>query len=401
MKILFLTPHLPSPPTWGGARRMHGLISGLAVSHDVSVLSFVEPNGDHEQAVRATRQYCSEVVTIPNGRYELSGSRKRGLQLESLVSPSSYERLVYRRPAFQAALERMLGRGRYDIIAPAFPWMGYYSFPGDANVVLDEHNIEYDILRRTAAAETTLARRLYNYVEHAKVRREEQGIWRKVSGCSLASARDEGIVRRQHPRLQTAVVPNGVDTRYFRPGSVPVEPMTLVFFGALSYYPNTDGLLFFLRDVMPRIRRRYPSVRLLVVGPGAAQALAAWASENVVVTGLVDDVRPYLERAAVAIVPLRIGGGTRLKIVEAMAMGKAVISTRIGAEGLSVSDEKDILLADTAEEFAVGVCRLLSDTTLARRLGSAARRLVEDRYDWRISVRELERLYERVLHGPH
>src|SRR5262249_35918041 len=160
---------------------------------------------------------------------------------------------------------------------------------------------------------------------------------------------------------------------YFRPSAAAVEPGTILFFGAINYYPNTEGLLFFLDEVFPRIQEQYPAVRLLIVGQLPPPSIAARASEDVVVTGLVDDVRPYLERAAVVIAPLRIGGGTRLKIVEAMAMGKPVVATSLGAEGLDVVDGEDILLADTPEDFAGQVVRALGDAALARRLGEAAR----------------------------
>lgn len=397
MKILFVTPYLPSPPRSGGPRRLHGLISGLSRLHSVSVLSLVEPGEEQAEFIRATRQYCAEVVPVENEHYGLPTSQKRALQLKSLVSPSSYERMVYHRPALQAALDQMFQRSRYDVINVEFSQMAYYRFPRTAKLVLDEHNIEYDILYRTYLAERGLGRKLYNYVDYLKLRREERRIWRKFDGCTLTSVRDEQLLRRDYPALPTTVVPNAVDTTFFRPGQTAAEPMTILFFGAIDYYPNTDGLLFFLRDVMPQVKERFPSVKLLVVGQSPPEIIRRWASDNVIITGLVDDVRPYLERASAVIVPLRIGGGTRLKIVEALAMGKAVVSTRLGAEGIDVTDERDILLADTAEAFARQVGRLLDNGTLVHRLGRAARLLAESKYDWQAAVRKLEDFYEALF----
>ncbi|MDQ3898983.1 MAG: glycosyltransferase [Actinomycetota bacterium] len=365
----------------------------------MSLLSFVRPGEDHAAALRATREYCDEVVAVENDRYGLSGADKRRLQLKSLASAGSYAQLMYRRPALQAALDRMVQRTTYDIITVEFCWMAHYRFPRATKLVLDEHNIEYDILYRTFRGGTGLGRKLYNYVEYRKLRREERAVWRKFDGCALTSVRDQRLLCRDVPAARTVVAPNGVDTHFFRPGDTPPEPMTLVFFGAIDYYPNTDGVLFFLREVLPRLKQRYPALKLLIVGPSPPEAITRWAGDDIAITGFVEDVRPYLARGAVIIVPLRIGGGTRLKIVEAMAMGKAIVSTTLGAEGIDVTDEQDILLADSAAAFAAQVGRLLDDPALARRLGAAARRLVERRYDWHGSVRKLEGLCQGVLAG--
>ncbi len=401
MDLLFLTPYLPSPPRWGGPRRLHGLMRGLAEGHNVSVLSFVAPRGPEatfvESSLAATREYCAEVVTVANPRYGLGTRAKRALQLRSLASPRSYERLVYHQPAFQAALDGILRRRRFDAITVEFAQMAPFRFPRATTLVLDEHNIEYDILRRTSAAERGGARKLYNALNYHKLRREEQRAWRRVDGCSLTSARDEALLRRHAPALRTAVVPNAADTDAFRPATTAPEPRTVVFFGAIDYYPNTDGLLFFLGEVLPILRARVPGVRVLIVGPSPPEAIARFASETVTITGFVDDIQPYLARAGVAIVPLRVGGGTRLKIVEAMALGKAIVSTTIGAEGLAVTDGEHLLLADTAADFAGQIGRLFEDAALARRLGAAARALAEREYSWRGSVRKLERFYREVL----
>ncbi|HUZ00252.1 MAG TPA: glycosyltransferase [Thermomicrobiaceae bacterium] len=402
MRILFLTPYLPNPPQSGGRRRLHELMSGLARTHSVSVVSLVEAGGDHAQAIAATRAYCDEVVTVPSDRSGLLATRrKRALQARSLLSPWSFERSIYRRPAYQAALDAALRREPFDVVSVEFAQMTCYRVlragAGAGALILDEHNVEYDILRRTAATEAGAARKLYNYLDFLKLRREERASWRRVDGCSLTSSRDRDLLQREVPSLPTAVVPNGVDTAAFAPSeTAPAEPMTLVFFGAIDYYPNTHGLLFFLNAVFPRIKQRHPRARLVIVGQSPPDSIRAWESDDVIVTGLVADVRPYLARAAAIVVPLHIGGGTRLKILEAMAMGKAIVSTRIGAEGIDVGDGRDILLGDSAEEFAAQVCRLLDNPELSRRIGNGARELVVRAYDWQESVRMLEGFYREV-----
>jgi glycosyltransferase involved in cell wall biosynthesis len=329
------------------------------------------------------------------------GSGKRSLQLRSLLSSRSYERVVHDRESLQSALDQMVERHRFDVIQVEASFMAHYTFPAETVVVLDEHNVEYEIQRRTAAVARGLPRKLHNYVDYLKLKREEERVWRRVDACAVTSERDEMTVRRAYPAARTAVVPNAVDTEFFSPGTREAERSTIVFFGTISYYPNTDALLYFMRDIYPTLKRSHPSVRLLIVGQSPPASIQRWAGPDVLVTGGVDDVRPYIERARVVIAPLRIGGGTRLKILEAMGMGKPVVSTTLGAEGLAVSHERDILIADRAQDYAAQVARVLDDDDLAASLGSAARSLVETRYDWKHSAQKLEALYRSALLARH
>jgi polysaccharide biosynthesis protein PslH len=401
LSILFVTPFLPSPPTFGAQRRLHELISGVAASSDVSVLSLVDPGENQEEGIRATEKYCRRVVTVSN---RAGHAHKRLLQLASLGSAHSFDWLGHSEEPFRAALEQMLAH-RFDVVHfELAPMAGYASAcerGGFARPILclDEHNIEYDIVRRTAGAEAGALRRAYSAIEWRKVRKEERRAWSHLDGCTLTSVRDRDMLLADEPAAHTAVVPNGVDLDFFRPSprSAPGEPQTLLFFGAIDYYPNTDAMLFFLRDVFPKLARRYPHLRLCIVGRKPPESIVAQRSANVEVTGVVDDVRPWLERADVVIVPLRIGGGTRLKILEAMAMGKAVVSTALGAEGLDVVPERDLLVADDPEAFVAQIGRLLDDPGLGRRIGASARRLVTSRYSWKAAVEGLSRFYAELI----
>jgi polysaccharide biosynthesis protein PslH len=404
LSVLFVTPFLPSPPSFGAQRRLHELISGVAVSNDVSVLSLVDPSENQEEAIRATEEYCRRVVTVSNTAYSAGGARKRLQQLASLGSPHSYEWLGHSEEPFRAALEQMLAH-RYDVVHfELAPMAGYAAACGVGRsprpiLCLDEHNIEYDIVRRTAGAEAGTLRRAYSAIEWRKVRREERHAWSHLDGCTLTSVRDQEMLLADEPTTRTAVVPNGVDLDFFRPSppSAPSDPQTLLFFGAIDYYPNTDAMLFFLHEVHPRLVARYPHLRLCIVGRKPPESIVALQSANVEVTGVVDDVRPWLDRADVVIVPLRIGGGTRLKILEAMAMGKAVVSTTLGAEGLDVVPDRDLLVADDAAAFVTQIGRLLDDPGLGRRIGASARRLVTSRYSWKAAVEGLSKFYDELV----
>ena len=301
------------------------------------------------------------------------------------------------------ALDDLLSRERFDVVQFEFAQMAGYRTSSARNrpvLVLDEHNIEFDVVRRTADADVGALRRAYSAVNWRKLRREERAAWRRFDGCVLTSARDREMLSADQPGVRTCVVPNGVDVEEFVPaqGPAPAEG-TILFFGAINYHPNTDGLLFFLREVWPILKAKRPGVRFRVVGPDPPPIIAGWPDPAVEVTGFVDDVRVAIGAASVVVVPLRIGGGTRLKVVEAMALGKALVSTTLGAEGIDVNHERDILIADTPANFASQVLRVLEDRGLAQRLGVEARRLAVQRYSWRAASERLLEFY-RELGAP-
>jgi polysaccharide biosynthesis protein PslH len=403
MKILFVTPFLPSPPRFGGQRRLDGLMRSLAKRHEVSVISFNASDEFAQISLDATREYCREVVTFPDMEF-VARQDKRMLQARSLVSTHSFEHLlVARRVEFLTRLQQLIDGGSFDIVQVEFVQMAALKFPLIAGrrfrTVLDEHNIEFDIVRRTASAEVGIARRLYSAVDWRKLKREEVRAWRWFDGVTVTSERDGSMLKALSPATRVSVVPNGVDVELFRPTTSEPEPDSLLFFGAMNYYPNRDGIDYFLNQIFPRILAKRPNTRLRVVGP-APDDVKRLQGPNVEVTGFVDAVEPYIDRAAAVIVPLRLGGGTRLKIVEAMAKAKAIVSTRVGAEGIDVVNGKSALLADDPQGFADSVENVLADRALAKRLGAAARELAESRYGWPALVLDLERFYDRLLSTP-
>lgn len=379
---------------------MDGLMRGLARTHEVSALSFNRTDEWEQSSVEATRSYCREVVTLPN--LDLTDNReKRTLQLRSLASIHSYEHLLAaRRKDFQKALDRMLSAVRYDVVQFEFVQMAAFDFASSGTgpvFVLDEHNIEFDIIRRTARAPGELSRHVYNSLNWRKLAREERAAWRRFDGITLTSRRDEELLLADFRGAQTAVVPNGVDVSEFSPVDTAREAEMVLFFGAINYHPNHDGVTYFIDEIFPKLRRLRPNARFCILGPGARQSVLDRQGNGVEVLGMVDDVGPYLDRASAIVVPLRIGGGTRLKIVEALSKGKAVISTRLGAEGLDVVHDQSLLLADEPEDFANQVARVLADPELAARLGRAGRALMEEKYSWRGIVTGLESFYEARL----
>ena len=224
--------------------------------------------------------------------------------------------------------------------------------------------------------------------------------YRRAEGVYLrCSAADERRLLSEVPGVPTTVIPNAADVEYYQPRPTDPRPdgRTVVFFGLLSYVPNVDGVIHLVQEFWPRIAEAHPEARCKIIGGRPPPSLLALAGPRVELTGFVPDLRPHLASAAAVVVPLRLGGGTRLKIVEGMAMGKAIVSTRLGAEGIEAVPGRDILIEDQPANFADAVNRLLADPDLAARIGQSARRLAVERYSWSGAAQALEGFYRRIL----
>ena len=393
-----------SPPRFGAQARVHGLMTLLARSHDLTAVMLVDDEFDAEECRRAMQAYCREVVLVHNP-YGREGLAKRLLQLRSLASTRSFDRLRVSVPALQRALDRVLRAKRFDVVNLEFPYLGHCHLhqapPGERlpALVVDSHEIAYDLARQFAVAGANLGRRLYGGANWRKLRREELGIYREAAGVYLCSAADEQRLLGQIPDARTAVIPNAADVEYYqpRPTDPPPDGRTLVYFGLLSTIPNIDGVVHFVRDIWPRIAKAHPEAHCKIIGGGPPPSLLALAGPRVELTGFVSDLRPHLAAAAAVVVPLRLGGGTRLKIVEAMAMGKAIVSTTLGAEGIEAVPGRDILIEDDPAASANAVSRLLTEPGLAAHIGQSARRLAAERYAWSGAAQALEGFYRQIL----
>lgn len=394
--FLFVSPFPASPASFGAQRRIEGLMRMLAERNEVSFVGLLGPEFDTETVRRAMGEYCSDVVLVP--WKQAAGLSKRTAQLRSLFSLASYERRYMNSPALQEALDRLLKSRRFDVVSVETPFLAFSRFdraPAGENpprVIIDAHNVEFDLARQYYEKSNGFARKLHNGVNWRKLRREEILAWRRVDGVAFTSPDDEARARALVPTLNATVVPNGVDTDAFRPHPSGLRPdgRTVVFFGTMNYFPNVDAVRWLLDEIWPRIEKRHPHARLKIIGSHPLPDVLAKQGPRIEVTGLVDDLQRHLAEAATIVVPLRIGGGTRLKILESLAMGKAIVSTRLGAEGIAVVPEKHLLLADDAEAIAEGVVRVLESPELAERLGRSGRELAERCYSWRAIGQKLE-----------
>jgi len=392
MRILWLKSDLLVPLDKGGRLRTWHLMRHLAKWHDITYLSFSE-NGQ-DRSASAMREVAKRIVTVPR-----SDPAKRSLLFymdaaRYLADPLPYAVAKYRSAAYKVQLQSLLRESSFDLIVCDFlvPAVNLpKALPCPA--VIFTHNVESEIWRRHAETKATVAARWLYRMQHKRMLRFEEETLMRFDGVLAVSDADRETLVRLYPNLSTkptSVVRTGVDTEYFVPSRTEPSEPRLVFTGSMDWLPNEDAMTYFCHDILPLIREQEPRVRLSIVGRAPTPAVRALASDVVDVTGTVDDVRPYMERAAVYIVPLRIGGGTRLKIFEAMSAGKAVVSTTIGAEGLPIVDGTHAIVADEPRTFASAVLSLLRDAARRKALERAARSLVVEQYDWSAVAGELD-----------
>jgi glycosyltransferase involved in cell wall biosynthesis len=376
----------------------------LARRHDLTAVMLVDNEFDAEECRKTMQAYCRDVVLVPRP-YVGEGLAKRLLQLQALASTRSWERWLASVPAMQRALDRVLRAERFDLVNLEFSFLGECNLrqaPRNERLprlVVASHNIDYDLARQYGRDGRSLAHRLYAGVNWRKLRREELGTYRDADGLYLCSAEDERRLLDEIPGARTTVIPNAADVEYYqpRPTDPPPDGRTVLFFGLLSYAPNVDGVMHFVQKIWPRVVEAHPEARFKIIGGRPPRSLQLLAGPRVELTGFVPDLRPHLAGAAAVVVPLRLGGGTRLKVVEAMAMGKAIVSTALGSEGIEAIPGRDLLIEDQPEAFADALNRLFDDPELAARIGQSARSLAVERYSWSGAARALEGFYRDIL----
>jgi len=288
-------------------------------------------------------------------------------------------------PARNRTLQRLCKRvtrsQRFDAIILSGSLLNSLPLPRNLPVIADTHNVESDVLARTSVLAETFWRRMYSRFQAPSTFKEERRCALKADLLLATSERDKLTFQRLMNVRNIAVIPNGVDESEFRPIGGVGEPGEVLFTGLMSYYPNQQAIRWFLDEVFPKVRLAVPAARLTVAGADAPPWLLGRRSSAIVVSGAVPDMRPYFQRARVVVAPLKIGGGTRVKILEAQAMERPVVSTSLGAEGLN-TEGSSIVLADDADSFASQVIRLLCDDMLARQLAIKGREIVEKQYAW-------------------
>ncbi len=400
MKILFLTPQVPYPPQQGTALRNWGLIAGLAARHQVSLLTFAAQPFQPAPALAAA---CARIETVEQPVRTLS-RRLRDLLLTR--QPDMALRLAS--PLFRQRLAAWLQRESFDIVhiegIELAPYLDLLEAARPRPFLLfDNHNCEYLLQKRACLTDLRHPLRwhgaAYSFVQWQRLHRYEAQVCRRADHVLAVSAADAAALRALAPGLSPTVIPNGLHLSAYAPDTPPAPGMgqqAIVFTGKMDYRPNVDAVLWFARQVLPRIRQQIPQAHLWIVGQRPHRRLDPLrADPAITLTGQVESPQPFIAGAAVYVVPMRMGGGTRLKVLEAMAMERAVVATRLGAEGFPVTDGQELLLADEPEAFAEAVVSLLRDPQRRAELGRVARAFVQAHYDWSVLIPRLESIYPR------
>jgi sugar transferase (PEP-CTERM/EpsH1 system associated) len=398
VRILIISNELPYPPISGGRVRAYSLLRRIAKRHQVWLATHIRTPGEAE-GVHKLQEFCQKIVTgqlqrrhpvahLPGLlRYALAGwplelkfhySRELANEIRRLVSEVDFHIVQIEESSIALYLE----------ILP--PDMG-------SKYVMTFYDIDFDQFARIFHMKQNLIDKWRTWLYSRMMRRWEPRYAERFDRCIVVSERDRSLLTKANPRLQVNVIPNGVDTRLHRVLPLENSSPALLFIGNMSYLPSIDAVMSFCDEILPHIRRSITNVTLWIVGADPTSEVLRLNGDGIRVTGRVPDVTPYYRQSSVCVVPLRSGGGTRLKILEAMALGRPVVSTTIGCEGLDVVDGEHLLIADGPEQFAEKTVRLLTDRALYKCITSNARQLVATRYDWDMIAEQLMQVYTQVM----
>jgi sugar transferase (PEP-CTERM/EpsH1 system associated) len=389
----------------GGRIRSLHLAKELATHHEVSLFTFSSEAEDPIAAHEPLKKIFQQVICLPLKIPQARGFRETINYVKNLPSSRAYSMSKYCQPWIARELSRLLAEEEYDLLlcdflltAAVVPW----DWPKPK--VLFTHNIEAIIWERHYRLSKNPIWKAVSYREYRLLERMEREYVSRAEHVLAVSENDRDFFLKYAPEDRMSVIPTGVDIDYFSPSDGEEDPHSIIFTGSMDWIANEDGIVFFIEDVLPLVRKRFPQAKLWIVGrrPTSRLRQIGRSARDVEVTGTVDDIRPYLARGSVYVVPLLIGGGTRIKIFEAMAAGKAVVSTTIGAEGLPVQHGENILLADDAETLARSVADLLGDAVRRKNMGAAARKLVSENYSWKAVGKTMARVLAEVAakHAP-
>ena len=394
MRILAVTTKSPLPLNEGRALRTYNLLRELATRHEITLCSYVQSQAEID-GLEGMREFCADVHAVPLYLRAPRAELMRDL-LRDLASGDPILAIKYQRRDMVELLRRLRSGRQFDVLHLDMLHLGLLAREaGDLPTVLVEHNVETALLeRREQHASGPMKTYLRRQVK--KLGRFEAAAVGAAQCVVTCSDNDAELLRRMNGKARTITVPNAVDIEFFKPTDAAPKPATLIYVGGLGWFPNLDAIEFMARDILPRIQKELPQVTLTVVGqvPDASLLQRFADCPNIRFAGLVDDIRPFAAEAVAYVVPLRIGGGTRLKILDAFAMGRPVVSTSIGCEGLRVTHDRELLMADDAESFAQATLRVLRDPALAARLGAAGRDCVVREYQWASAARLMDQAYD-------
>ncbi|MFH1996492.1 MAG: glycosyltransferase [Candidatus Omnitrophota bacterium] len=429
MKILFLTRDVPYPTNNGYRKRNYYLLKELySRGMDIFLVTRGAQSSIDKNAYQELKTLCRDIVLIDEVESKTTLFANLFKSVFSLNAFSSIRRYSGR---IKAVIEQLINNVTIDTIVCDSIYQSLNIPRTDTKTILYEHNVESQIIKRYLGKEKNVFKKLFAFIEYLKMERFQKKTWERFNHVIACSSLDKKYIKEKAPAANVITVNNGVDIDYFspltvnrtpstvnrkpltdnrKPSTVNRKPLTvnrkpstvnrntLIYTGQIGWFPNEDAVLYFTKEIYPAIKREVPGCHFIVVGADPSPKIVKLGEEDdtINVTGYVDDVRTYMNRARVHVVPLRIGGGTRLKILEALSMGIPVVSTSIGCEGLGLEDNEQILIRDNPKEFAKAVLMLMKDDESHSRLSRDGRKFVEENYDWSNVFGELDEILKTV-----
>ncbi|MCI0493301.1 MAG: glycosyltransferase, partial [Planctomycetes bacterium] len=406
LNILWISHFVPYPPKGGAFQRSYNLIKAVARQHNVYLVAVRHKRETHtasktEDAAQALGLLCRK-VSIVEPAWIRSKSRFYLAALRCLASRHSTTVQFYDFPELHKAIQDVLQNAKINVVHfDAISVAPYVTDVGSLPKVLNHHGAEGFMIERRIARERDPIKKVYFAIEARKLQRDERHYCPQFEVNAVVSEYDEQLLRPAAPNGRFEVIDNGVDLEYFRAPDPGARKDSLIFAGRLDQYSNADGIYWFCSEIWPAIREREPQLKLVIIGRNPASALVELVNGDprIEITGFVDDVRPYFDRAIAGVVPLRDGGGTRIKVLDAMAMGMPIVATTVACEGLHVEAGKHLLVADTVRDFADATVRLVNDPELRRQLSRSAHEQAERRYSWTAIGERLCRVYSNLVGG--
>ncbi len=395
MNILFISTENPIPPDHGHHIRTYHILKALARKHTLHFVGFTQDDSGfaHEDQLY---EFCDTVRIF---ELHFRGWRQLALAVKNLFSAMPLIAQKYYQAAAAHYISEVISGHRIDALHIDMLHIAEYRrVAGDLPSILVNHNVESLRLKRWALLEQNPFLRIFLQFQNIKLRRYEQKTCQRFDKCMTVSDQDQSLLQQLCGNGDFVTIPNGVDIDYFAQNGESVKPNTLVWTGSMASPYNRDGVLYFCAEIWPLIKAQMAELTVTFVGGSPPADLQQEARQGTTFRcpGYVSDVRPYVAQAAVFIAPLRAGSGTKIKVLNAMAQGKAIVTTSIGAEGIDVTNGQELFIADLPREFADKIVYLLRHPNFAREMGQRARKRIEQKYDWKVLQRDIDLLYEQL-----
>jgi glycosyltransferase involved in cell wall biosynthesis len=389
MNILFLSSKSPYPLKDGHSLRTYNLLKQVSKNNNIFFLTYFL-NTDEEENFNELKKVCRYAKGFRLHINNSSASLVLAL-FKNIFSELPFVAQKYRSKEMINEIKRILNEEKIDLVhVDILPLMNYFELFKSYPVILVEHNVESLLLRRRIRYTKNIIFKFFLWTQYLKLFTFEKRQIGRAKCCISVSNQEKEILKDMSKKTFTEVIPNGVDVNYFYPQDKDQEKDSLIFVGGLNWFPNLDGMLFFYEKILPVINKLAGEIEITVIGKENKYFKYAKGLQQL---GCVADVRQHVLSAKVFIVPLRIGGGTRLKILDAMAMGKAIVSTSIGCEGLDVENGVHLIIEDNPYSFAKAVVELLNNGKKRKWLGENARRLTEEKYNWELIGKKMNEIY--------